>query len=121
VSDKPNPFGNQRRVIDTKTAKFAIYDFAGPPLSGVHQLDLSYDKKTGHGAYMIRMEAGTETTSHVHTVREEYLILEGDLIESDGTEFGQGDYIIYEPGTEHSSRTVGGCVLVGFDYPAPNS
>jgi len=121
VSKKPDHFGDQRRIVDTSTAKFSIYDFAGPPLEGVHQLDLSYDQETGHGAYMIRMEAGTVTTSHVHTLREEYLILEGDLIESDGTELKQGDYVIYEPGTKHNSRTVNGCVLVGFDYPAPNS
>ena len=117
ISDQ---FGDQRQIIDTNTAKFDIYDFGGPVLKGVHQLDLSYDRKTGHGVYMIRMEAGTVTTTHVHTLREEYLILEGDVVESDGTVLGPGDYVIYEPGTEHNSRTVNGCLIIGFEYPSPD-
>ncbi len=115
-----NQFGDQRQIIDTNKAKFDIYDFGGPVLEGVHQLDLSYDRSTGHGVYMIRMEPGTVTTTHVHTLREEYLILEGDLVESDGTVLGPGDYVIYEPGTEHNSRTVNGCLAIGFEYPSPN-
>jgi len=88
MSENTNLFGNQRRIIDTKTAKYSVYDFGGPALEGIQQLDLSYDQKSGHGAYMIRMEAGPVPTAHVHSVREEYLILEGDLVESDGTELG---------------------------------
>lgn len=114
-------FGDKRRIIDTKTAKYDLYDFGGPVLEGIGQLDLTYDRKTGHGAYLIRMEAGTETTAHVHNVREEYFILEGDVVESDGTVLGPGDYVIYEPGTEHNSRTVNGCLLIGFDYPVPSN
>lgn len=119
MKNQSNHFGDQRRIIDTNNAKFDIYDFGGPVLKGVHQLDLSYDRKTGHGVYMIRMEPGTETTKHVHTLREEYLVLEGDIVESDGTVLGPGDYVIYEPGTEHSSRTVNGCLAIGFEYPSP--
>ncbi len=117
MNNQSNHFGDQRQIIDTNTAKYDIYDFGGPALEGVQQLDLSYDRTTGHGAYMIRMEPGTKTTAHVHTLREEYLILEGDVVESDGTVLGPGDYVIYEPGTEHNSRTVNGCLLIGFDYP----
>ena len=100
MNNQSNHFGDQRQIIDTNTAKYDIYDFGGPVLEGVHQLDLSYDRKTGHGAYMIRMEPGTETISHVHSLREEYLILEGDVVESDGTVLGPGDYVIYEPGDD---------------------
>ena len=117
MTDKSKAFGDKRKIINTNTAKYSVYDFGGPPLEGIHQLDLTYNHDSGHGAYMIRMDPGTVTTSHVHSVREEYLIMEGDLVESDGTELGPGDYIIYEPGTEHNSRTVNGCVLIGFDYP----
>ena len=107
------------KVINTNKAEYYIYDFEGPALDGVYQLDLSYDQETGHGAYMIRMEPGTITTKHVHTLREEYLILEGDIIESDGTVLGAGDYIIYEPESEHNSRTESGALVIGFDYPSP--
>ncbi len=114
-----NSFGDQRRIINTNTANYKPYDFGGPTIEGITQLDLSYDHSTEHGAYMIRMEPGTVTTAHVHSVREEYLVLEGDVVESDGTIYGPGEYIIYEPGTEHCTRTVNGCVIVGFDFPSP--
>jgi len=113
-----NKSDNNRRVIDTRKNKYEVYEFGGPKLDNISQLDLSYDHKTGHGAYMIRMEPGSETTAHRHTVREEYLIIEGDLVEPGGLTLGPGDYIIYEPGSEHSSRTVNGCLLVGFDSKA---
>jgi len=108
------------KIINTNKAEYYVYDFDGPALDGVYQLDLSYDRDTGHGAYMIRMEPGTITTRHVHRLREEFLIIEGDIIESDGTVLGPGDYIIYEPGSEHNSRTENGALVIGFDYPSPN-
>jgi uncharacterized cupin superfamily protein len=103
-----------RQVINTQNAKYEAYDFEGP-------IDLTYDRETGLGAYMIRMQPGSETTRHVHTIREEYLIIDGDLVESDGLVLGPGDYVIYEPGTEHSSRTVNGCLLIGFDSKLPSN
>ena len=120
MNDQSDKKTKQGKVINTNTAEYCTYDFAGPALEGVYQLDLTYDQETGHGAYMIRMEPGTITTKHVHTLREEYLILEGDIIESDGTVLGPGDYIIYEPGSEHNSRTENGALVIGFDYPSPH-
>lgn len=104
-----------RQVINTKEAEYEVYDFGGPVLEDIGQLDLTYDRETELGAYMIRMQPGSETTRHVHTIREEYLIIEGDLIESDGLVLGPGDYVIYQPGSEHSSRSEKGCLLIGFD------
>jgi anti-sigma factor ChrR (cupin superfamily) len=115
MHSKTDQYGDQRQIIRTKEAEFGKYDFGGPPLEGISQLDLTYDRNTGFGAYIIRMQPGTETTAHVHTVREEYLIIEGDLVEPDGTVLGPGDYVIYYPGSRHSSRTVDGCLLIGFD------
>jgi mannose-6-phosphate isomerase-like protein (cupin superfamily) len=111
-------FGDQRRIINTRESRYEVYDFEGPRLENIGQLDLTYDRNTGHGSYMIRMQPGAETTAHQHNVREEYLIIEGDLVEPDGLVLGPGDYVCYEPGTEHSSRTVNGCLIIGFDYRA---
>ena len=119
MSYKDTPAENLRRIIHTKQEEYQPYDFAGPTIDGIYQLDLTLDKSTGQGAYMIKMAAGTETTPHVHNMREQYLIIEGDVVESDGTTYGPGDYIIYESGSEHSTRTINGCVIIGFDYPAP--
>jgi len=50
---------------------------------------------------------------------EEFLILEGDLVDSDGTVFGPGDLVSYEAGTHHNSWTVGGCLLAVFEWHRP--
>ena len=42
---------------------------------------------------------------------EQFLILEGELIESDGTVFRKGDMVFYRDGTEHNSYTPNGCLL----------
>ena len=50
---------------------------------------------------------------------EDYLILEGELIESDGHVLKPGDFVSYRPGSHHNSRTETGCLLVGFDWGKP--
>ncbi len=116
MSSNSDQYGDKRQIIRTRKATFETYDFGGPVLKDVTQLDLSYNRETGKGVYMVRWEPGAETTAHKHSGREEYLIIEGDLVEPDGTVLGPGDYVIYHPGTEHSSRSVSGCLAIGFDY-----
>ena len=45
----------------------------------------------------------------------EVLVLEGELIDSDGTVFKAGDFVSFAPGTHHWSRTETGCVLAVFE------
>ena len=107
---------DKRKIIRTADTPFKPYDFDGPIQPDMELLTLSHDTHTHQGAYMIRMQPGAETIRHVHRRREEYLILEGDLIEDDGTVLGPGDYVIYPPGSAHNSRTKNGCFLIGIDY-----
>ena len=81
-------------------------------------LNISYSQETGRGWYVIRMAPGAATIPHTHGSREEYLILEGDLTESDGTVLKAGDFVSYAPGTHHNSRTETGCLLIGLDRAA---
>ena len=106
----------KRSIINTASAEFSVYQEEGQVQEDMSILHLSYDSESGQGAYMMRMQAGAATIRHTHKRREEYLIIEGDLIEDDGTVLGPGDYVIQEPGTSHNSRTKTGCVLIGFDW-----
>ena len=47
---------------------------------------------------------------------EEFLILEGDLVDSDGTVFGPGDFVSYDAGTHHNSWTEAGCLIAVFEW-----
>ena len=80
---------------------------------------LSYGAASERGSYLMRMEPGAKTIPHLHATREEFLILEGEAIESDGTVLKTGDWIVYEPGTFHGTRTVTGCLLLGLDWDPP--
>jgi len=50
---------------------------------------------------------------------EEFIILEGELIDSDGTVFKAGDFVSYAPGTRHNSRTETGCLIAVFEWRPP--
>lgn len=105
-----------RRIVHTKAMPFAPYDLEGPVQSDISLIELSYNRADKQGAYLIRMEPGAETITHEHPFREEYIILEGELIESDGTVLKVGDFVMYDPGTIHNSRTETGCLLLGIDW-----
>ena len=75
--------------------------------------------RTSHSSGVIRMEPGAVTIPHTHECMEEFLILEGELIESDGTVLKRGDFTSYRPGTRHNSRTETGCLLIGVDWDPP--
>jgi quercetin dioxygenase-like cupin family protein len=105
-----------RRIVHTRTRPFDAYDMEGPVQHDMSVIELSYDRAAKQGAYLIRMQPGAETIAHEHPFREEFLILEGELIESDGTVLKVGDFVMYEAGTVHNSRTEKGCLLLGIDW-----
>jgi hypothetical protein len=52
---------------------------------------------------------------------EEFLILEGELIDSDGRVFKRGDFVSYDAGTRHHSRSERGCLIVVFEWRKPTA
>lgn len=111
---------DDRTIVNVYEAKFDAYDLEGPTQEDMSLLAVSYNPGNRRGIYVIRMEPGTETIPHTHECMEEFLVLEGELIESDGTVLKKGDLTSYRPGTRHNSRTEIGCLLVGFDWDPPD-
>ena len=105
-----------RRIQNIYETPFEPYDLDGPVETDKSCLPVSWTKESGRGCYVIRMEPGSETIPHEHQCWEEFLILEGELIESDGTVLKAGDMVSYDQGTHHNSRTETGCLLIGFDW-----
>ncbi|MBM3583331.1 MAG: cupin domain-containing protein [Alphaproteobacteria bacterium] len=105
-----------RRVVAINTAPLEVYDLEGPVQPEIGLLNLSYDRARGEGVYFMRMSPGAVTIEHTHAGFEDFLILEGEVIESDGTVLRAGDVVSYAPGTRHNTRTETGCVLIGFDW-----
>ena len=110
-----------RSIVNIDEAAFDIYDMEGPVQDDMKVLKVSYDTGTSRGIYVMRMEPGATTIAHTHACMEEFMILEGELIESDGTVLKKGDICSYQPGSHHNSRTETGCVLIGFDWDRPGA
>ena len=107
----------ERRVINIHAVEHRLYDLEGPEQPEMSWAPLSVDAD-GNGCYVMRMQPGAETIEHVHEGVEDFLILEGELIDG-GSVLKAGDFVSYRPGTHHNSRSETGCLLIGFDWGKP--
>jgi anti-sigma factor ChrR (cupin superfamily) len=60
------------------------------------------------------MDPGAQTVPHTHMGFEEFLIVEGELIDSDGMVFKKGEFVSFEPGSQHSSFSEIGALIIVF-------
>lgn len=96
-------------------------DGGDAPQDNVWYAPLTYDHTTHqNGCYLFKMGPGSESIPHVHRNNEDYLILEGELIEDDGTVLKPGDFVHYDKGTRHNSRTDTGCLILVSEWLAPD-
>tara|TARA_A100000164_G_C21544095_1_gene601863 strand:+ start:61 stop:414 length:354 start_codon:yes stop_codon:yes gene_type:complete len=105
---------DKRKITKLDNLKFEPFDKYGEPISGWTWHKISYDEKTNFGSYISKLDPGTKTVPHIHSGYEEFLILDGELIDSDGTIFKKGDFISYKPNSSHSSFTKKGCLILTF-------
>ena len=105
---------DKRKITKLNNLNFKPFDKYGEPIKGWQWHKISFDEKTNFGTYVSKLDPGTKTLPHIHTGNEEFLILEGELIDSDGTIFKKGDFISYEPNSSHSSYTKKGCLILVF-------
>lgn len=105
-----------RSVVRTGAADFLPYDLEGPVQPEMSWLPISYDRATQCGSYLMRMAPDAATLPHVHPGFEEFLIIEGDLVDSDGAVFVAGDFVSYAPGTRHNSATRSGCLILVTEW-----
>ncbi|MEC9328441.1 MAG: cupin domain-containing protein [Pseudomonadota bacterium] len=106
---------SRRQIINIFDPPYSAYDLEGVVQNELQFLNISYDRETQLGWYVIRMDPGASSIHHEHLTQEEFLILEGDLTESDGTCLKAGDFVSYPAGTSHNSTTENGCLLIGIN------
>ncbi|MFN3207935.1 MAG: cupin domain-containing protein [Roseovarius sp.] len=103
----------QRRVASINDAEaFEPFDEATEP--GTSFLKLNTELPRDEGFYIYKMAPGARSTPHRHGGAEEFLMLQGELIDNDGTVYRQGDVVWLAAGTEHSSHTETGCLIAVF-------
>jgi len=105
----------KRKITNLYNVEFVPFDNYGSPVPGMSWYKISYDKKIGgQGSYLLKMDPEAKSLPHMHTGFEEFLMLEGELIDSDNKVFKKGDFVTFEPGSTHSSRTKDGCLILVF-------
>ena len=77
-------------------------------------LQVNPNNKTGHGFHVYRMAPGQTTVPHRHNGDEEFLVLEGEIVDHDGFRYGPGDLVWLRDGTEHCSTSRDGCLLAVY-------
>jgi anti-sigma factor ChrR (cupin superfamily) len=100
-----------RKIVNIHKATYATFPYADGAVLGDTILQLDDEKELGIGFHIYRMPPGMTTRGHRHNGHEQFLILEGELHESDGTILGPGTMVFYRDGTEHNSHTPNGCLL----------
>jgi hypothetical protein len=101
---------SQKRVVNLRDAIFAPFEDE----VGTGLLQLNPNVESGTGFYIYRMEPGAISTPHQHIGAEEFYIIEGELIDNDGSIYRTGDLVWLEAGTEHNSTTETGCTIAVF-------
>tara|TARA_B110000003_G_C16381424_1_gene430636 strand:+ start:105 stop:452 length:348 start_codon:yes stop_codon:yes gene_type:complete len=105
----------KRKITNLYDVKFEPFDNYGSVVPGMSWHKISYNKENGgQGSYLLKMSPNAKSLPHMHTGYEEFLILEGELIDPDGKTFKKGDFVTFEPGSTHSSHTNDGCLILVF-------
>ncbi|MFO1121515.1 MAG: cupin domain-containing protein [Hyphomicrobiales bacterium] len=107
-----------RRVVNIKEGDYKPFVYEDGAALGDSILQLDDSQPLGTGFHVYRMPPGMTTRPHRHNGHEQFLILEGELIENDGTVFRTGDLVWLRDGTEHCSHTPNGCLLA-VHIPGP--
>jgi len=104
---------NLRQIIHTFDDDFKPYNRYGDPVPGMSWIPLSGDLLNGEfECFLLRMDAGAESKPHEHLGFEEFLVIDGELVDCDGTVYHAGDFVRLLPGSKHSSRAPDGCTLL---------
>ena len=105
---------SDRIIVDTRNAAYESYDRYGISAETMTWLPVRVDEATGIGCFMVKFEPGGTSEPHIHTGGEHFLMIEGELVDDDGTVFKAGDFVSFAPGTSHSSHSPKGCTVAVF-------
>ena len=74
----------KRKITNLYNVEFIPFDNYGSIVPGMYWHKISYDKKNGgQGTYLLKMDPNAKSLPHMHEGFEEFLILEGELIDLD--------------------------------------
>lgn len=105
---------SDRVVVNIAEDRFTPFTVDGKELPGQGYLQLDDSFPPGVGFHIYRMAPGTSSQPHEHTCDEQFLVVDGELSDHDGTVYRKGDFVLLKNGTRHNSHTCTGCTLAVF-------
>ena len=90
------------------------FESNGVGFEGLSHIPLDDSRPPGAGFYLLKLEPGATSLGHEHSVDEYFYMLDGELIDNDGTRYVEGDMVLLRAGTQHSSHSPGGCTVLVF-------
>ena len=103
-----------RSIVNVDTAKFVPYGLQGTEQSDLTWCNVSYDEETCQGSFLIKFKPGASSINHEHLGYEEFLVLDGEVEDSDGAVYGKNDFVSLKPGSKHVSVSPKGCTVAVF-------
>ena len=85
---------NKRKITDPYNVKFEPFDNYGSVIPGMSWHKITYKKETGQGTYILKMDPGAKSLLHKHPNYEEFIILDGELIDPDNKVLKKGDLLL---------------------------
>ncbi len=101
-----------RHVIKCGEIELRPYDRYGEPRGDMDWFPLSGKTGEGYECFLLRFQPGARSTPHEHSGHEQFLMLDGELEDCDGTVFRAGDFVTFKPGSRHYSVSKKGCTML---------
>jgi anti-sigma factor ChrR (cupin superfamily) len=104
---------NHRSVVNVHDVEWEPYSIQGREQVDCSWHNISYDD-SGSGTFLFRFKANGTSIPHEHLGWEEFLVIEGEIEECDGSVYLAGDLVSLSPGSKHWSGSKSGAVALVF-------
>ena len=101
-----------RQITQCADIEMRPYDRYGEPRADMDWFPFAGSVEEGFECFLLRIKPEASSTPHEHSGYEQFLMLDGDLTDWDGTVFKAGDCVSFEPGSRHYSSSKDGCTLL---------
>ncbi len=104
----------RRKVVNYKDADFETYSLQGKPQADLSWHNISWSDEDDSGFFLIKFDPGGVSLPHEHLGTEEFVILEGEIMDHDGWVYRPGDCVSLAKGSRHFSSSNTGAIVAVF-------
>ncbi len=103
-----------RTVVNYNDADYKVYSLQGKPQADLSWHNISWSDEDNSGFFLIKFEPGGVSIPHEHLGFEEFVVLEGELVDHDGWIYRPGDCVSLSKGSRHFTRSETGAKVAVF-------